>query len=373
MFVIYLLLFGLIQINSGYYLPKKDWWEKTIFYQIYPRSFMDSNNDGIGDLNGITSRLQHLKDAGIGATWLSPIFQSPMADFGYDIANYTAIHSEYGTMEDFHDLMREAKSLGIKVILDFVPNHTSDMCDWFIKSMKREPGYEDYYIWHDGIPNAESRIPNPPNNWPSVFYGSAWTYNEERQQYYLHQFTKNQPDLNFRNPKVVKEMENVLKYWLSKGVDGFRIDAINHLFEDPELEDEPTSGNTADKNLYDYTTHVYTKDLPESYEMVYSWRKLLDEWKKNRGGETRIIMTEAYADIKNTMRFYESDDTKRQGAHIPFNFGLLTDIKDDSQAGDYVFSINKWMSYMPHDKTANWVVSFIFQCFLLIMYTINVF
>lgn len=237
-----------------------DWWQNTVFYQIYPRSFMDSNGDGVGDIKGITSKLWHLKEAGIEATWLSPIFKSPMVDFGYDIADYRKIHEEYGTMEDFEELIKKANELGIRIILDFVPNHTSDQHEWFQKSVNREPGYEDYYVWHDGL-IAEGGEAVPPNNWISVFYGSAWTYHPVRQQFYLHQFTKEQPDLNFRNVKVREEMKDVLRFWLAKGVAGFRIDAVNHLYEDEEFQDEPASGRDSDPMNYNFLDHFYTKDL----------------------------------------------------------------------------------------------------------------
>lgn len=257
----YLSIFFLtIATTSCQHQTKDNWWKKTIFYQIYPRSFKDSNGDGIGDLKGITSKLQYLVDTGIGATWLSPIFESPMVDFGYDVSNFTAIQSEYGSMDDFDGLMAEAKKLEIKIILDFVPNHSSDKCEWFLKSINREPGFEDFYVWHDGRQTDDGLL-IPPNNWVSVFYGPAWTWHNERQQFYLHQFTKEQPDLNFRNPLVVEAMENVMKFWLEKGVDGFRVDAVNHLFEDEDFNDEPETGLDADPNSYGFTNHYYTKDL----------------------------------------------------------------------------------------------------------------
>lgn len=256
-----------------------DWWKKTVFYQIYPRSFKDSNDDGIGDLKGITSKLEHLKETGIGATWLSPIFASPMIDFGYDIADYKAIHTEYGTMEDFDELIAKAKELRIRIILDFVPNHTSDQHEWFIKSANREPGYEDYYIWRDGLvtDGDAAAAAVPPNNWVSVFYGSAWSYHPVRKQFYLHQFTKEQPDLNFRSAKVVDEMKDVLRFWLEKGVDGFRIDAVNHLFEDDEFKDEPASGQETDPLNYGFLDHIYTKDLVSLFSVVL----LLRNWPRN--------------------------------------------------------------------------------------------
>lgn len=186
----------------------KDWWETASFYQIYPRSFKDNNGDGIGDLNGITSKLPYLKEIGIQATWLSPIFSSPMADFGYDISNFFTIQKEYGTMNDFDRMISTARELGIKIILDFVPNHSSDENDWFKRSARREKYFKDFYIWHPGFKdaqNASNRL--PPNNWVSVFRGSAWTWNAVRQEFYMHQFSAKQPDLNYRNPKVVEDMK----------------------------------------------------------------------------------------------------------------------------------------------------------------------
>lgn len=334
----------------------RDWWQDTVFYQIYPRSFMDSDGDGIGDLRGITSKLHHLADAGIGATWLSPIFRSPMVDFGYDIADYMQIQPEYGTMEDFNEMMAEANRLGIKIILDFVPNHSSDQCEWFLKSVARDPEYEDFYVWHDGKENPDGGDPLPPNNWQSVFYGSAWTFHPGRNQFYLHQFTKGQPDLNFRNPLVVQRMKDVMRFWLAKGVVGFRIDAVNHLFEVEDFRDEPETGTDLDPLSYGFTHHYYSRDLPEMYDMVYQWRTLLDDWTRDHGGPTRIMMTEAYANISFTMKYYQSSDGSRQGSHMPFNFLMITDLNNASSAQDFVFTINKWLTYMPRDKQANWVI-----------------
>ncbi|XP_053675015.1 maltase 2-like [Anopheles nili] len=347
-------------VASSGHKSDADWWQRTVFYQIYPRSFMDSDGDGVGDLRGITTRLAHLKDAGIGATWLSPIFRSPMVDFGYDIADYTAIQPEYGTMADFEALVAEATRLGIKIVLDFVPNHTSDQCEWFQRSVAREEPYTEYYVWHDGRedPSNPNGTRLPPNNWQSVFYGSAWTFHPVRGQYYLHQFTAQQPDLNFRNPAVAEEMRTVLRFWLGKGVTGFRIDAVNHLFEVDGFPDEPETGTDRDPLSYGFTHHIYTKDLLEDYDMVYQWRRLLDDWTHEHGGASRIIMTEAYANITFTMRYYRSgeDLSSRPGSHMPFNFLLITDLNRDSTAQDFVFTINKWLTYMPRGATANWVL-----------------
>ncbi|XP_039484729.1 maltase 2-like isoform X2 [Drosophila santomea] len=343
---------GLVKSDTEDFI---DWWPHTVFYQIYPRSFKDSNGDGIGDLKGITSKLRYLADTGITATWLSPIFQSPMVDFGYDISDYKAIQPEYGTMQDFEELIDTAFELGIKVILDFVPNHSSDQHEWFKKSAAKEPGYEDFYVWHDGI-LQENGTRVPPNNWPSVFYGSAWEWHEGREQYYLHQFTKEQPDLNYRNPKVVQAMDDVLLFWLEKGVAGFRIDAVNHLFEDESLKDEPWSGKTADSLSYDYTKHIYSRDLPEVLEMIHHWRQLLDDFSaKHPERPTRIMMTEAYAGLTQLADYYEDSNGVR-GSHLPFNFHFITDVNGDSDARDYVYNVEKWLIYMPRGHAANWVM-----------------
>lgn len=207
-----LLIVRNIQDSSGCQAPRnpneriKEWWETAAFYQIYPRSFMDSNGDGIGDLNGISQKLSYLRDIGIGATWLSPCFQSPMVDFGYDIADFYAIHSEYGTLADFDAMIAKARELDIKIVLDFVPNHSSDQNEWFRKSVNKEEGYADFYVWHPGYVDTHN-IRQPPSNWLSIFGGSAWTWNEVREEYYLHQFKPQQPDLNYRNPVVVQEMK----------------------------------------------------------------------------------------------------------------------------------------------------------------------
>ena len=190
------------------------WYDGANFYQIYPRSFKDSNDDGVGDLQGIKSKLQYIKDLGIDGVWLSPIYKSPMADFGYDISDFRDIHDEFGTLDDFQDLANECDKLGLKLILDFVPNHSSDEHEWFKKSERREPGYEDFYIWRSGKRDNVSNIIVPPNNWLSAFRYSAWRWSEIRQEMYYHMVHYKQPDLNYRNPKVVNEMKAVLTYWM---------------------------------------------------------------------------------------------------------------------------------------------------------------
>lgn len=333
-------------------LNASDWWEKSGFYQIYPRAFKDSNGDGIGDLNGITQKLPYLKSLGIKAFWLSPIYKSPMADFGYDISDFRDIQPEYGTMADFENLVKEAKSLGLKVILDFVPNHSSDEHEWFVKSENREGGYEDYYVWHDGIPGNNLDQNDPPNNWVQSFRGSAWEWSSKRRQYYLHQFHRKQPDLNYRNQKVVDEMKDVLRFWLGKGVDGFRIDAVNWLFESPNFQDEPISGNSQDPLMPEYLNHIFTQNLPETVDMVYQWRAVMDEY----SGSTRVLMTESWADLP-IIKTYFQDENGRQGSQMPFNFQLILRLDaNNDKPSDFKTVIDSWLDMVPTGHTPNWVL-----------------
>ncbi|CAH0700171.1 unnamed protein product [Spodoptera exigua] len=332
------------------------WFKSAVVYQIYPRSFMDSNGDGIGDLTGIKNKLPYLQDLGVDAIWLSPIYKSPMYDFGYDIADYKSIATEYGTMDDFDALMAEAKRLGVRVVLDYVPNHTSNESEWFQNSINKVGNYSEYYIWADGIPDANNQsILHPPSNWLSVFRNSAWEYNAKRNQFYLHQFVIGQPDINYRSPLLREEMKEVLRFWLRKGVSGFRVDAVNMLFEvDPadfnnKYPDEPVSNTTSDPNDYGYLLHPYTKDLNETYYVVYDWRDVLDEFAQN---ESKIMMTEAYTDMDLMMRYY--GEGSRDGS-IPFNFIFLGELNGQSTANNMQTVIEKWLSNMPSGKIANWV------------------
>ncbi|WP_268753479.1 alpha-amylase family glycosyl hydrolase, partial [Ardenticatena maritima] len=216
------------------------WWQKGIIYQIYPRSFQDSNGDGIGDLPGIIQRLDYLAWLGVDAIWISPFYPSPMADFGYDVSNYTDVHPMFGTLDDFDRLVEESHRRGLRVIIDFVPNHTSDQHPWFQESRSsRDNPKRDWYIWRDPAPDG-----GPPNNWLSRFGGgSAWEYDERTGQYYLHSFLKEQPDLNWRNPEVRAAMLDVLRFWLRRGVDGFRVDVSFRVMKDPLLRDNPPNPN----------------------------------------------------------------------------------------------------------------------------------
>ncbi|KAL3267382.1 hypothetical protein HHI36_011512 [Cryptolaemus montrouzieri] len=330
----------------------QDWWKHATFYQIYPRSFKDSNNDGNGDLRGILDKFSHLVDAGVDGVWLSPIYESPQVDQGYDISNYTAIDPMYGTLDELKELIATAHDNGIRIILDYVPNHTSDQHAWFKASENRTEGYEDYYVWVDGTPDQ------PPNNWLSCFRGSAWKWSEKRQQYYLHQFTEQQPDLNYRNPKVHEEMKNVLKYYLDLGVDGFRIDAVLYAYEDEQLRDEPRSnipGIAPDD--HDYLLPIYTANLPETYDLVYEWRKYVDEYSEERGLDAKVLMTEVYADLNETIPYYGTRDGSILGAHFTFNFFLVKNFDlNISTANDLQRIVNTWMNALPDIYTSNWVL-----------------
>ncbi|PSN41543.1 Maltase 1 [Blattella germanica] len=330
-----------------------NWWKTTIVYQVYPRSFRDSNGDGNGDLNGITEKLDHFKDLGVGTVWLSPIYKSPMVDNGYDISDFYDVDPSFGTLEDFDRLVARAKELDLKVVLDFVPNHSSDENEWFQKSVQRIDPYTDYYVWHDGkIDETGKRV--EPSNWVSIFSGSMWTWNDQRQQYYLHQFGYKQPDLDFRNTAVKEEMKNVIRFWLNRGVDGFRVDAVPHIVEDADFTDEELTNNPGvPPTDYNYLYHVHTANRPETYEVIKEWRKFMDEEFKEKDNHTRLIMTEVYASVEETMGYYGNDT--HPGAYFTFNFNLVNAASSSSSAHDFNRIIHDWMDNMPEGRQANWV------------------
>ena len=259
------------------------WWQHAVFYEIYPRSFADSNNDGVGDLNGIRSKLGYLHDLGVDAIWITPCYPSPQVDFGYDVSDYENIDPMYGTLTDFDQLAADAKKQNIRIIMDYVINHTSDQHKWFIesKSSKTSP-YRNWYIWRDGQgPNR------PPNNWLSTFGGSAWKFDLKTNQYYYHYFYAEQPDLNWRNPAVEKAMFDVTRWWYRRGVAGFRLDAVDTMYEDPDLRDNPIlpgKNKFGDPNMQD----MYNKKLPELHEALTNLRKVADEHDAVLIGETWI-------------------------------------------------------------------------------------
>jgi len=289
------------------------WWKNAVIYEIYPRSFQDSNGDGIGDLNGITSRLDYLKSLGVDAIWLTPIYPSPQVDFGYDISDYEAIDPQYGTMADFDRLASEAKKRNIGIIMDLVLNHTSDKDPWFIESASsRDNPKADWYVWHD--PKMVNGKPEPPNNWESVFGHSAWQWDPARRQYYYHRFYIQQPDLNWNNPDVRKAMYGVERFWIDRGVAGFRLDAITSLFEDPSFTDEgyvlgpdgkPLINAYGDKEV----DTLKTDNLPEVHVVLKELRQVADSTQ----GRKVVLIGETYLrSIDDLRKMYGADNDELQ-------------------------------------------------------------
>lgn len=287
------------------------WWKHAVFYEVYPRSFADSNGDGVGDLNGITSKLDYLHDLGIDAIWITPCFPSPQVDFGYDVSDYEDIDPMYGTLKDFDRLVAEAKKRNIRVILDFVVNHTSDQHKWFIDSKSSKTSAKrDWYIWRDG------KGPNqPPNNWQSIFGLSAWKFDPTTNQYYYHFFYPEQPDLNWRNPAVEKAMFDVTRFWYKRGVAGFRLDAVDTLFEDPNLTDNPILPGT-DKFGRPNMQHKYNSKLPEMHDVLKGLRRVANEHDAVLIGETWT------ADVSELKAYYGSGNNELQ---MPMDL-LLTNL-----------------------------------------------
>jgi alpha-glucosidase len=296
--------------NQAAQAAEDPWWKQAVIYEIYPRSFQDSNSDGVGDINGITSRLDYLHDLGIGAIWITPMYPSPLVDFGYDVADYTAIDPLYGTMADFDHLVAEAKKRNIRVIMDFVPNHTSDEDPWFKESRSsRTNPKRDWYIWRDGKGPGQ-----PPNNWQSWFGHSAWQFDPTTGQYYYHHFYVQQPDLNWRNPEVRKAMYDAMRFWLDRGVAGFRLDAVSRLFEDPNLHDDPIlPGKNAygDPNIQ----HKYTDNLPEIHDVLREMRRVVDAYPGNP-----VLISEAdEPNVKELTKMYGAKDDEVQ---LPMDFQI---------------------------------------------------
>ncbi|MBE0555004.1 MAG: alpha glucosidase [Rhodobacteraceae bacterium] len=254
-----------------------EWWRGAVTYQVYPRSFQDDNGDGVGDLKGITRRLDHIAELGCDAVWLSPFFTSPMKDMGYDVSDYRNVDPVFGTLQDFDALVARAHVLGLKVIIDQVLNHSSDKHPFFAESRKdRTNSKADWYVWHD--PNHDG---TPPNNWQSVFGGSAWTWDARRKQYYFHNFLTEQPDFNFHNPDVVDWHEENLRFWLDRGVDGFRFDTVNFFYHDAKLRSDPADYRVKDKapgNPYEMQYHIFSKNQPENLLWMERIRRIMDDY-----------------------------------------------------------------------------------------------
>ncbi|MFZ0736829.1 MAG: alpha-glucosidase [Candidatus Acidiferrales bacterium] len=316
-FAILTVFAGILAPRAGAQKKKADpegqpWWKTAVFYELYPRSFADSNNDGVGDLNGITSKLDYLHALGIDAIWITPCFPSPQVDFGYDVSDYENIDPMYGTLADFDRLVAEGKKRGIRIILDFVVNHTSDQHPWFLDSKSsRTSAHRDWYIWRDGKGDGQ-----PPNNWLSTFGGSAWKFDPATGQYYYHYFYAAQPDLNWRNPAVRNAMFDVTRWWYKRGVAGFRLDAVDSLFEDPDLHDNPVLpglNKLGDPNM----DEEYNKKLPEVHDALQGLRKVADEHNAVLIGET---WTKNIGELKD---YYGEHDNELQ---MPMDF-MFTQVK----------------------------------------------
>lgn len=337
------------------------WWQSGIIYQIYPRSFQDSNGDGVGDLPGIISRLDYLSSLNVNTIWISPIFPSPMRDFGYDVADYTAIHPMFGTMADFDRLLDQAHDRGLHVLLDLVPNHTSDQHPWFLESRSsRDNPKRDWYIWHDPAANG-----GPPNNWVSHFGGPAWTFDERTDQYYNHQFLKEQPNLNYRNPQVLEAMQDVMRFWLDKGVDGFRVDVILLLLKDSQFRDEPPNPRWDGVDPYDSLRHIYTVNLPEVHDIIRKMRGVLDEYgdpqihaagssqgdsRRRVRASDRMMVGETYVSNEQLARCYGENLDEM---HLPFNFQLIRARWD---ARVIRHAVDAYEAALPRGGWPNWVL-----------------
>ncbi len=319
----------------------KSWWQHGVFYQIYPRSFQDSDADGVGDIRGIIDRLPYLLALGIDAIWLSPIFPSPMADFGYDISDYTGVDPLFGTTGDLEALVDAAHAASLKVILDLVPNHTSNQHPWFVESRhSKENAKRDWYIWRDPAPDA-----GPPNNWLSEFGGSAWQYDAATGQYYYHAFLSEQPDLNWRNPAVRQAIHDVMRFWLRKGVDGFRVDVIWHLIKDADFRDNPPNPAFREgRPPHERILPVHSTDQPEVHDVIAEMRRVTEEF------DSRVLIGEIYLPPERLVAYYGND---LGGAQLPFNFALLS-APWNARAIEKI--IHDYEAVLPPGAWPNWVL-----------------
>ncbi|XP_035226887.1 maltase 1-like [Stegodyphus dumicola] len=343
-----------LAVNYAIQIMSLEWWQKNVIYHIYLPSFKDSNDDGIGDIRGLLSKLNYIEYLNVKTLLLSPFYPSPMKDNGYDITSFTDVDPKYGNLSDFEDLMQEVKRRDLNIIVDFVANHTSNQHPWFTKSVAKVQPYSDFYVWSDPKPGLGKDEISPPNNWLSVFGGSAWAWNNERKQFYYHQFLPEQPDLNYRNPLVKGKMKKVLQFWLELGVDGFRVDAASHFFEDENFLDEPIAeDSTANSDEYEYLNHIYTKGQKENLQLLAEWREVLDDYER-KSGKSKIMMTEAIEEIKDVMLYYGTADQRL--ADFTFNFQFYK-MHPGSTGLDLYCVIDDWLKHMPKGKYPNWVMS----------------
>ncbi|MHB9881141.1 alpha-amylase family glycosyl hydrolase [Pacificimonas sp. ICDLI1SI03] len=323
------------------------WWKRGVIYQIYPRSFQDSDGDGIGDLAGIESRLDHLSLLGVDAIWLSPVFPSPMADFGYDVADYCGIEPLFGDLEDFDRLLAAIHQRGMKLLLDYVPNHSSDRHPWFVESRSsRDSPKRDWYIWRDPAPNG-----GPPNNWISDFGGSSWEWDEPTRQYYLHAFLKEQPDLNWRNPDLRAAMMDVLRFWLDRGVDGFRIDVLWHIVKAADLPDNPVNPDwRKGQTERDRLIQLHSTDQPEAHAISADFRALADQYGSGPDSQ-RVLIGEIFLPNERHAHWYGTPE--RPQVHLPFNFQLIESRWDPVELRRV---IAEYEASLPAFAWPNWVL-----------------
>ncbi len=320
---------------------EKLWWQRGIVYQIYPRSFQDSNGDGVGDLPGITQRLDYLHWLGIDAIWISPMYPSPMADFGYDIADYTNVDPMFGTLDDFDALIAAAHQRNIRIILDYVPGHTSDQHPWFIESRSsRDNPKRDWYIWRDPAPGG-----GPPTNWIDHFSGQpAWVWDETTQQYYYHTFLAEQPELNWRNPELKAAMFDVLRFWLDRGVDGFRVDVAHRIIKDDQFRDNPPNPEWREgMDPFTRLLETYTRNRPELHDIFREVRAILDSYGQ------KVLIGEISVPLEELANFYGDDDE----FHLPFNFHLIHSAWEASVVRDIV---DRFEATLPDHAWPNWVL-----------------
>ncbi len=319
----------------------KLWWRDGVIYQIYPRSFQDSNADGVGDLAGILARLDYLVELGVNAVWISPFYPSPMADFGYDVADYTGIDPLFGSIADFDALLAGVHARDLKLILDFVPNHTSNRHPWFLDSRSsRESSKRNWYLWRDPAPDG-----GPPNNWMSNFGGTAWTWDEATGQFYYHSFLPEQPDLNWRNPAVRDAIFAAMRFWLDKGVDGFRMDVLWLLVKDNQFRSNPPNPEFTGGSSFWSILPTYTANQPETLILVEQMRALLDQY------SARVLIGEIYLPISDLVAYYGGPQLL--GAQMPFNFHL---IQTQWQASLIADLIRQYEAALPVGAWPNWVM-----------------
>lgn len=320
------------------------WWETGVIYQIYPRSFADSKGNGVGDLLGIVSKLDYLEWLGVDAIWLSPFYPSPMADFGYDVSDFCGVDPLFGSLSDFDELLEGAHQRSMRVIIDLVPNHSSDEHPWFEKSRSsRDNPKRDWYIWRDPAPDG-----GPPNNWESIFGGgSVWEWDVKTGQYYLHTFHVKQPDLNWRNPEVREAMYDVMRFWLDRGVDGFRIDALPYVAKDIQLRDDPPNPKWRPEDPPSQRQlRIHSEDQPEILDIVRKMRAVADEYE-----DDRVLIGEAYLPLERLMEYYGE---KLDGLHLPFNFGLL--LLSDWEQETVGSLVEQYEAALPENASPNWVL-----------------